>query len=237
MLKMLPVWNNLISYDNRNKYIHFHDTTGKDPRYNTSYYSEHLYDYRAGRYGTGRVLGSVYRHHYQYAFKATAHSLQVWQNGKVIYQCSKSWLINKTRELRYRSYLRRKYGKEEIIFPATIAPHRAYTVEVAERNNILSRASQVLPKHLFNELLTWKTINKSPYSNSFYNASGIGWGSKPEGSLRISDHWNFYSRGVKHCQTDVVEYNGWECLQYHEGKYYTKEEYMLIITQDEILAA
>ncbi|EKB60777.1 hypothetical protein [Bergeyella zoohelcum] len=43
--------------------------------------------------------------------------------------------------------------------------------------------------------------SKSPYSNSFYSPGEITWGSKPDGSYRISDHWNFYSHGDIHCQT------------------------------------
>jgi hypothetical protein len=237
MLKMLPEWSEIISYDKRNKHIFLKDVTGEKKAQEAHYYSKFLYEFRGGKYGRGRVLGTVYEHHYEYAFKANAQMLQVWQNGKMVYQCPKKWLVKKTRDLRYRAYLRRKYGTEAITFHATIAPHRTYTVEVAERNRILARASQVLPAPLFKELLSWKTISKSPYSNSYYNSTGISWSGKPEGSLRISDHWNFYSQGATHCKTDVVKYSGWECLQYHEGRYYTQEEYQLIISQDEVLAA
>lgn len=54
-------------------------------------------------------------------------------------------------------------------------------------------------------LITFKKINKSPYSNSFYDSDNIDWDSKPEGSLRLSDHWNFYSWGEQHCCLDCTD--------------------------------
>ncbi len=52
----------------------------------------------------------------------------------------------------------------------------------------------------------WDLINKSPYSNSFYSTEEIDWSVKPEGSYRVSDHWNFTSQRDdqkrKHCRTD-----------------------------------
>ena len=51
--------------------------------------------------------------------------------------------------------------------------------------------------------------SKSPYSNSFYDSKNISWSHKPEGSLRVSDHWNFNTydemgEGIldgRHCTT------------------------------------
>jgi hypothetical protein len=46
-------------------------------------------------------------------------------------------------------------------------------------------------------------VLKSPYSDSFYlvkKNEKIGWGHKPQMSLRISDHWNFGNFG-EHCPT------------------------------------
>lgn len=68
-------------------------------------------------------------------------------------------------------------------------------------------------------LKAFKTISKSPYSNSFYNAENITWGSKPENSLRISDHWNFSSYGEKHCKTECGFTNGWAIGRYQNGFY------------------
>ena len=49
-------------------------------------------------------------------------------------------------------------------------------------------------------IFKWKTIVKSPFGNSYYNAK-VGWGLKPHGSLRIADHWNFTAKDKLHCET------------------------------------
>lgn len=52
----------------------------------------------------------------------------------------------------------------------------------------------------------WDVINKSALSDSFYSSEDIDWSKKPEGSYRVSDHWNFTSKRDnkerKHCRTD-----------------------------------
>lgn len=58
-----------------------------------------------------------------------------------------------------------------------------------------------LPKEIEDMMMDWEVRYKSPYSDTFYNSTDIGWGHKPDGSLRVSDHWNFYTRGKYHCQT------------------------------------
>lgn len=68
-------------------------------------------------------------------------------------------------------------------------------------------------------LKKWEVVNKSPYSNSFYNTNDISWGSKPEGSLRISDHWNFRTQGELHCETTCGTTEGWYLGVYTNGKY------------------
>ena len=67
---------------------------------------------------------------------------------------------------------------------------------------------------------------KSPYSDSFYTEGEIDWDSKPEGSLRVSDHWNFESEGETHCKLDSTsEYlQKWLVCEYHNGKYHIIEE-------------
>lgn len=216
---MLPVWSDLISYNKRNTHVYFHDVTGEKKAQQAHYYSKYLYTFCKGKHYQFPV-NDVYEHHYEYAFKTTAHTLQVWQNGKMIYACTKSWLSAKTLEIRYNRYLYNKYGIGKMIFPAAIAEHRAYTEEQAKRKNILGIASKVLPKELFSEIIGWPTISKSPYSNSFYNSDEIGWNHKPEGSLRISDHWNFYSRGEKHCRTVNEDLCGWAMMKYSNGLYH-----------------
>jgi hypothetical protein len=59
------------------------------------------------------------------------------------------------------------------------------------------------PEKIIQKMKNWKVIHKSPYSNSFYNSEDISWNHKPDGSLRVSDHWNFADKhGVIHCKTD-----------------------------------
>ena len=60
--------------------------------------------------------------------------------------------------------------------------------------------------------------SQSPYGESFYNSHDIDWGYKPEGSLRVSDHWNFGEDG-EHCPTaEPVE--GWAVCRYENGVYH-----------------
>lgn len=59
-----------------------------------------------------------------------------------------------------------------------------------------------LPEEILKMMETWDVIHKSPYSNSFYSSNDVDWGHKPDKSYRVSDHWNFYTRGNWHCETD-----------------------------------
>ncbi len=59
-----------------------------------------------------------------------------------------------------------------------------------------------IPSEIKKIMSTWEVINKSPYSDSFYNTVDVGWDHKPDGSYRVSDHWNFYTREKWHCETD-----------------------------------
>jgi hypothetical protein len=59
-----------------------------------------------------------------------------------------------------------------------------------------------IPDEIIKEMGSWNIIVKSPYSNTFYNSKEISWGYKPDGSFRVSDHWNFEVRGNKHCLTE-----------------------------------
>lgn len=78
------------------------------------------------------------------------------------------------------------------------------------------------PKGVIEELNSWEIVSKSPYSSSFYNTNNISWGYKPEGSLRISNHWNFESCGEKHCRLNTTEeyiHNTWILARYNNGIY------------------
>lgn len=86
-----------------------------------------------------------------------------------------------------------------------------------------------MPDELAAEIASWGTISKSPYSDSFYDAEGITWTHKPDGSLRVADHWNFYSGGQEHCTTDkpVDNVKQWTVARYSEndGKYHVMKKY------------
>ena len=77
-----------------------------------------------------------------------------------------------------------------------IAPveERTYTTENLKDFDI--------PDDIIKKMDSWKFIIKSPYSNTFYDSKEIGWSYKPDGSFRVSDHWNFETRGKKHCLTE-----------------------------------
>lgn len=84
-----------------------------------------------------------------------------------------------------------------------------------------SIAQKQFPAELLLEISTWNEIRKSPWSDSFYNAT-VGWDFKPHGSYRIADHWNFKSRGKKHCETTTeLKENLWALGQFDAsvGKY------------------
>ena len=82
---------------------------------------------------------------------------------------------------------------------------------------------------IMSELRAWVYVMKnwtdkwsqSPYGDSYYSSKNISWGHKPEGSLRVSDHWNFEDEyGYKHCETtDGKLGQGWAVGKYVNGKY------------------
>lgn len=92
---------------------------------------------------------------------------------------------------------------------------------------ILSGLSETISQNHMKDWHKWlienydaNTWSNSPYSASFYNSKDIDWDYKPEGSLRLSDHWNFYTREKMHCETDDPEFkDGWAVGEYHNGKY------------------
>lgn len=89
-------------------------------------------------------------------------------------------------------------------------------------------------EQVVSRLVEYKAFNKSPYSNSFYNSNDIDWGYKPEGSIRISDHWGFESLGEKHCVIDFESLTdedeqeqlnmSWLVCVYKNGKYHIIEK-------------
>lgn len=81
-----------------------------------------------------------------------------------------------------------------------------------------------MPDELAEYIARWDIVSKSPYSDSFYNASGITWSHKPDRSIRVADHWNFSNGGEIHCVTDkpVEDVRTWAVAEYHkeDGKYH-----------------
>ena len=79
-----------------------------------------------------------------------------------------------------------------------------------------------LPEEIIKIMSGWEVIVKSPYGESFYNSKDIDWTHKPDGSFRVSDHWNFKSAGDDfiHCKTDKpVKNNEYVSLaQYDRSK-------------------
>ena len=69
----------------------------------------------------------------------------------------------------------------------------------------------------------WDGVWMSPYSLSLYDTGEKGWDHTPEGSLRISDHWNFKdSEGRMHCRTQGEKpRRGHWCLAVFEDGAYT----------------
>lgn len=115
--------------------------------------------------------------------------------------------------------------EEEQIYNERKAAYLKAEAERREREYraFLERRIDSLPKEAATEVRSWKTISRSPYSDSFYNSKNISWTSKPEGSLRLSDHWNFESYGEIHCKLDTTdEYISgvWILARYENGIYH-----------------
>lgn len=82
-----------------------------------------------------------------------------------------------------------------------------------------------LPKKVLQDIEKWDIVNKSPYSLSAYDSYGISWDSKPEGSLRVADHWNWYSDGEYHCKTEDGFKDGWAMGVRENGVYRIVKKY------------
>lgn len=82
-----------------------------------------------------------------------------------------------------------------------------------------------IPDKIKEMMKEWPVINKSPYSDSFYSTTDISWTHKPNGSYRVSDHWNFTThrdgKSIKHCKTDksVPTTSHITIAQYNNGIY------------------
>jgi hypothetical protein len=86
------------------------------------------------------------------------------------------------------------------------------------------RIFNTLPKSVDYRIVEWMIenwgdiVNKSPYGFSYYNAEK-DWDYTEDKSLRLSDHWNFYSRATGdkiHCKIDIP---------YRDNEYWTIARY------------
>jgi hypothetical protein len=92
-------------------------------------------------------------------------------------------------------------------------------------SKLIGDAIKTMPGELIRRMKHWDIIRPSPYNKkncwSFYNSDKIDWNFKPEGSLRVSNHWNFTTHGKKHCITNIPVPNKlWIEAKYHKGVYH-----------------
>lgn len=75
---------------------------------------------------------------------------------------------------------------------------------------IISTYLKTVPLKAILEIMEWNEIFKSPYSFSFYSKSK-DWNDATDGTIRISDHWNFRAHGGIHCRTiqEGINQNCW----------------------------
>ncbi len=94
------------------------------------------------------------------------------------------------------------------------------------------------PLDAVKEIITWEHVFKSPISNSFYSKQK-GWNITHDGTIRISDHWNFFARGTTHCKTVQEGFkDGWAKGIYNKAldKYDIVEFYDKPNNKEEFLA-
>lgn len=144
--------------------------------------------------------------------------------------CNNSWLkiLNMNyEEVQKVNKLENELNKEEGKLINTIT-----YIDVNKKTKDISNFIKAISHYYDNEsvleeIYKFDTINKSPYSDSYYNSDNVEWDSKPEGSLRLSDHWNFESQGEIHCKLDnTKEYTQKTLLcEYHNGYYHIIKEF------------
>lgn len=61
-------------------------------------------------------------------------------------------------------------------------------------------------KDIYRRYFEDKDFSKSLYSPSCYNSNVIGWGKKPHGSARLSDHWNFETEEEVELENGTLEF-------------------------------
>jgi len=86
---------------------------------------------------------------------------------------------------------------------------------------LFSKVFNIIPKSIDYKIIEWMienwgdVIKKSPYGFSYYNTEK-DWDYTVDKSLRLSDHWNFYSADKKHCKIDIPYSNNeyWTIARY-----------------------
>lgn len=100
-------------------------------------------------------------------------------------------------EKRFQSNRERKEYYKNLKLNAPIQD-RIYTIDQIGKFDI--------PDEIIDKMKDWEVIFKSPFSDSFYNSIEVKSGYKPDGSFRVSDHWNYQSMDKSkeiHCVTDI----------------------------------
>lgn len=76
-----------------------------------------------------------------------------------------------------------------------------------EAKKIFSSGIKTMPAALVRKAIAMGVTNPSPYNRygggSYYNTPNKSWEFTPGDTVRVSDHWNFISRGETHCRTDI----------------------------------
>lgn len=67
-------------------------------------------------------------------------------------------------------------------------------------------------KTFINQYFTGVKCTKSPYSSSYYNSDEISWGNKPDGSVRLADHWNFETIRIEYIDDEDIEVKQTHCV-------------------------
>lgn len=144
------------------------------------------------------------------------------EQGKIIAKTDEKYaeLMNKTNLTQQdKEYMRSKRSELDNESFSKSKSSGFYKSEIAD--------IETLPTAAQDKLKSFRIVNKSPYSQSFYDSDNIGWDSKPEGSLRLADHWGFQSKGSVHCKikgSDKYE-TGWKLGVYSKGEYIILEDY------------
>ena len=64
-----------------------------------------------------------------------------------------------------------------------------------------------MPQEIINYIAkNFNNIYGSPFSSSFYSESGQTWDYTPKNQIRVSDHWNFFSRDYNDSKSELKQH-------------------------------